>query len=86
MSYYPQNPPPTYYQPQPTVSGLAVAGFILSLVGISLLGLVLSACALPEINRGQKSGKGLAIAGLILGILGSLIWFIFVVGVGASAR
>ncbi|MCC6320574.1 MAG: hypothetical protein IT438_03960 [Phycisphaerales bacterium] len=59
-------------------NGLAVAGFVCSLVGIfigiiSLLGLVFSAIAL-----GRPGRRGLATAGLVLGIIGVVGWVIVV--------
>jgi hypothetical protein len=62
-------------------SGMAVAGLICGLLGLtccccgplcSLLGLVFSLIAISEINRNpqQFTGKGLAVAGIVLGVLG----------------
>lgn len=72
-----QAPPPP---PQPTTSGTAVAGFILSLLGLigilpilgSILGLILGYSARNEINRsgGAIGGRGLAQWGIILGWVG----------------
>ena len=57
-------------------SGMAVAGFVCSLVGLFIAGLLLgalgvifSAIALGKIKRTGKRGKGLAIAGLVIGII-----------------
>lgn len=59
-------------------SGLAVTSLVLGILGgvptFSLLALILGGCALPEINRGEKTGKGMAVAGLVLGILGTVGW------------
>jgi len=60
---------------------MAITGFVLSLLGVSLFGLIFSACAFTEINRGEKGGKGLAVAGLTLGIIGTVGWFIYVTGI-----
>lgn len=56
--------------------GLAIAGFVCSLVGLfvagvllGILGIIFSAIALSRISKTGKKGKGLAIAGLIIGIL-----------------
>ena len=62
------------YQPsvaQPQTNGLAIAGFVCSLVGLftgilSPIGLVLSLVAL-----GKPGGRGFAIAGVVLGLIGS---------------
>jgi hypothetical protein len=72
--YYPYPPPAA---PQP-VNGLAIAGFIVSLLGfftaciLSPVGLLLSFIAL------FKRPRGFAVAGLILGMIGSLIPLLFV--------
>lgn len=50
-------------------NGLAIAGFILSLVGCAPLGLILSLVAL---NSKNKANRGLAIAGAIIGGLFTL--------------
>ena len=61
----------------PKVNGMALAGFILSLVGLGGLGIIFSAIGLSQINKNPQkyTGKGFAIAGLVLGILE----FLFVV-------
>jgi hypothetical protein len=64
-------------------NGLAVAGFVLSLLGLaccgpvfSTLALVFSAVALSQLRQNPfQGGRGLAIAGLILGIIGWVITF-----------
>lgn len=75
------------------VSGLALAGFISSIVGMGLIllgvfyghiliiaGLVLSAIALSQINKGYYKGLGFALTGLILSIITVIIMlFILVV-------
>lgn len=88
MTAYPQG---QLYRPPPT-NGQAVAGFVLSLVGLFLsflvipvvLAVVFSAIGISragqiEMETGQAKGKGLAIAGLIISILsvfGLFIWFL----------
>ena len=55
-------------------SGMAVAGFVLSLVGVLIipilfgaLGCAFSGVGLAQTSKGALKGKGLAIAGLIIG-------------------
>jgi hypothetical protein len=74
----PQWGPVQYATPQPSGEshqGMAVAGFICSLL-FPLLGLIFSWIALAGMKRtGNPQGKGLAVAGLVI----SLIYFGFVV-------
>ena len=58
------------------VNGLAVAGFVVSLVGLfcfgwlcGILSIVFSAVALKQIPAKNQGGKGLAVAGLVIGII-----------------
>lgn len=65
-------------------NGMALAGFILGLVGLltacywklavpcGILGLIFSILALVHIADNQERGKGFAIAGLVLSILALL--------------
>ncbi len=62
-------------------SGMAIAGFVLALVGIipcfwfwvlqipGYLGVILSAIGLKQTKDGKMGARGLAIAGLIIGII-----------------
>ena len=58
---------------QPKTNGLAVAGFVCSIVGwfccgiTSIIGVILSIVALSQIKNRQEGGKGLAIAGIVIG-------------------
>lgn len=77
---YPQQPVPVYVVPaqRPPMSGLAVAGFVCSLVWgfgfLSPIGLALSFLALAQIKRNPgMRGSALAGWGIALGILGC-IW------------
>jgi len=68
-------------------SGMAVAGFVCSLLGLfccccfsppfSILGLIFSVIGLIEVNRNptRLTGKGLAIAGIVLALVGLLMLF-----------
>jgi len=64
------------------VNGMAVAGFVLGLVGLlvfgllfGLLAIIFSAIGLGKINKDPSRwrGKGLAVAGLVLGIIDILV-------------
>lgn len=65
-------------------NGLAIASFILSLVGLGVIGLVLGIIALNQIKKTGEQGKGFAITGIVLGVLSVLagiiviiMWFVF---------
>ena len=66
-------------------NGLAIAGFVLSLVGCPPLGMILSLVALNSKNQSQR---GLAIAGAIIGglvtICGCAVWILYFLGVMAA--
>jgi len=80
------NPPPGYQpyggpamQQQPTNSGLAIAGFVLSLVGLvpcfwlfqipALLGTIFGFIGLKQTKDGARKGRGMALTAVILGVL-----------------
>lgn len=69
-------------QPQKT-NGLAIAGFVTSFF-CSLIGLVLSAVALSQINKTGQGGKGLAVAGIVIGAVGFLFTILFWGAIGAA--
>lgn len=74
-------------QPRKT-NGLAIAGFVTSLLCCNIVAIVLSAVALNQFKTDpDQEGKGLAIAGLVIGIvstIGWLIYLIFFVALAAS--
>ena len=85
-------PPPGYYPPYgyppPTrTSGMAVAGFVLSLVFCGLLGLIFSIMGHNEVKRGggAVTGGGLAIAGIVISIIRMIIEVIYIVAIIAFA-
>ncbi len=85
MSYPPSMPPQQPYMPQPPqkTNGLAIAGFVTSLLCMGVVGLILSIVGLSQIKKDpSQGGKGLAIAGIVLGALGmiaAIIWyFVFI--------
>lgn len=61
-------------------SGLAVSGFILSLIGISVIGIILGHLGRKEIREsgGTKSGDGLATAAIVIG----WIWLVISIVIG----
>ena len=84
-------PPPSYqppagYQPYPagppvqsTNSGMAIAGMVLSLVGLipcfwffqipGVLGAIFGFIGLGQTKDGKQRGRGMAIAGVVIGII-----------------
>lgn len=79
---------PTYGTvPQaPSANPLAIAGFVLSLVGfgyLNWLGVVFGIIALNQIKKsnGTQSGRGLAIAGIVIGGFGVVLVALFVIGI-----
>ena len=63
-------------QPATSFSGKAIAGFILSIAGFfiagiicGVLGIIFSSLAFNDIKYKNQNGKGLAIAGLIIAII-----------------
>lgn len=78
------NPPPL----QPGTDGMAIAAFVLGLLGIvgisAILGIVLGSVALSRIRRTYQQGKGLAIAGIVLGSCWLALYVILIVA-GALA-
>ncbi len=71
----PYAPPP--YNPATKTNGLAIASFITSLVGVSILAVVLGHVALGQIKKRHEEGSVLAAIGLIIGYLGCLAWLLF---------
>jgi Domain of unknown function (DUF4190) len=75
---YQQYGAPMHAQP-PTNSGMAIAGMVLSLVGLipcfwflqlpGLLGVIFSAIGLKQTAGGARKGRGMAIAGLVVGVI-----------------
>lgn len=77
---YPYPPYPPYSvapPPQPKLNAMSVWSFITSLLGVSIVGLILGIVSLGQVkNRGER-GKGFSIAGIVLGAIGSLGWIAF---------
>lgn len=58
----------------PPLSVYAVVGLVLSVLGISLLGVLLASFALTDIRDGLRTGRPAALVGLVLGAVGTIIW------------
>lgn len=71
----------------PTTSGKAIASLVLSVLGISLIAVILGHLARGEIKRsqGRVQGDGLAIAGLVIGWIGVAGWVLVWILVFAAA-
>jgi Domain of unknown function (DUF4190) len=91
---YPPSYPPSGYQTAST-NGLAIASFILGLVGWmacgvgSVVAIVLGFVARSQIrgSHGRQGGDGLALAGIILGFIAiALVVVFFVIGTIASSN
>jgi len=89
----PIQPAPTGYQAPygapatPPTNGMAIAGFVTSLVCLGPVGFILSLIALNQIKNSPtpQGGKGLATAGVVVGAI-SIAYIVFVViGVVAAA-
>jgi hypothetical protein len=72
-------PPGTPYTSRPKTNGLAIAGFVLSILWLfglgSLLAVIFGIVALVAISRanGAQRGRGWAIAGLVIGAVGLVL-------------
>ncbi len=65
--------------PAPAVGGLAIAGLVLSVVGLCFgllapIGAVLGHVAMAQIRRGSRRGLGLAIAAVVVGWAITAVW------------
>ena len=77
--------PPSGFQ-QPSTNGLAIASFVLGLVGWtvcigSIVAIVLGFVARSQIrsSQGRQGGDGLALAGIILGFVALALILLFVI-------
>lgn len=83
-SHYPHTPTPTPTPPQQQrVNGMSIGSFIASLIGVSIVGLVLGIVSLEQMKRRREQGQGFAIAGITLGVAGSVFWVFLLVGIVA---
>ncbi len=65
-------------------SGKAIAGFVLSIIGIivlaipcGIIGLILSALSFRETSDGSRRGRGLAIAGFVISIVDIVMGLVY---------
>lgn len=88
----PQQGQPSVPPQQAPWNGLAIAGFVVSLLSIfwnpaliiSILGIILSSVGLKQINETGAQGKGFAIAGLVIGVVRLVITIIIMIVVAAA--
>lgn len=66
------------YAPAAPTNVLAIVSLILSILGISIVAVILGHMAMSKIAKTGEQGKGLAIAGLILGYIGCLAWILLI--------
>jgi len=66
------------YTPPPRTNGLAIASFVLGILGFAIIPVILGHIALSQINSRGEGGKVFAIIGLVLGYLGIVAWVLFV--------
>lgn len=71
---------------QQNQNGLAIAGFVCSLVGlflgfVAVLGIIFSAIGLSKSNNQGAPHRGMAIAGLVIGIVAGGVWLIILASI-----
>lgn len=81
-SPYAQYPPTAvspYGAPAPKTNGLAIAAFVLGLLGLAIVPVVMGHLALSQIKRTQEGGRGFAITGLVLGYIACALYVLLVI-------
>ena len=79
-----QQPYPPYIQKQ-KYNGMAIAGFVISIVNIFcagllfIFGLIFSIIGLVQTNKSGELGKGFAIAGVIISVVYTLLLVLLIV-------
>ena len=68
---------PAYAPVGPKTNVLAIISLVLSIIGISIGGVITGHIALSQIKKRAEGGRGLALAGVIIGYVGCLGWIIF---------
>lgn len=56
-------------QQTPGTNGLAIASFVTSLFGLTILAIIFGHIAKGQISKSGQSGSGLATAGLVIGYI-----------------
>jgi peptidyl-prolyl cis-trans isomerase B (cyclophilin B) len=95
-NYQPQPYAPSApYAPGPPTNSLAIISLVLSLVGVSLGGVICGHIALSQIRRTGEAGHGLALAGVIIGyafigigvlfLIGYVVFFLIILGAAGAA-
>lgn len=65
------------YAAAPRTNGLAIASFVLGILGFAIIPVILGHISLSQIAKRGEGGKVFAIIGLVLGYLGILAWVFF---------
>ena len=60
-------------------NGYAIAGFVCSLAGLSIVGMILSIIGLNKCKKENANNKGLAIAGIVIAAVKLVLVFFFIV-------
>ncbi|MCU1482368.1 MAG: hypothetical protein JWQ19_3154 [Subtercola sp.] len=72
----------------PRTNVLAIVSLVVSIVGFTIIGIILGFVALSQIKRTGEGGRGLALAGIIIGfvelVLG-IVLFIVIIAVAANS-
>jgi len=78
-----QSVPPSYAPAaavdQRPFNVLSIVAFVLSIVGVSLIGVILGHIGLSQIKRTGERGRGFAIAALIIGYIGIAVGIILAI-------
>ena len=63
----------------PRTNVLAIVSLVVSIIGFTIIGIILGFVALSQIKKTGESGRGLAIAGVIVGFVELVLGIIIVV-------
>ena len=74
---------PAAYAPAPKTNGLAIATFVLGILGFAIIPVILGHISLNQIKHNGDGGKVFAVIGLVLGYLGILAWIIVAITFGS---